>query len=99
LLLPLAESYGVELPAEPVEDDDAWAAKVEVLADAAPPLVSFTFGHPDAAAGVLRRAGCALVQTVTSATEARRAAEGGMDALAVQSAAAGGHWGTWTPEA
>ena len=100
LLLPLAEEYGVELPAEPVEDDDAWPAKVEVLVGAAPPVVSFTFGPPDAAAAdALRRAGCARVQTGTSAAEARQAAEFGMDALAVQSADAGGHWGTWTPDA
>src|SRR5262245_26991413 len=97
LLQPLAEAYGVELPAVPVEDDDGWTAKVEVLAEAAPPVVSFTFGPADAvAADALRRAGCALVQTVTSAAEARQAAEAGMDALAVQSAEAGGHWGTWT---
>ncbi|HEX5090044.1 MAG TPA: nitronate monooxygenase [Nocardioides sp.] len=98
LLLPLAEAYGVELPVEPVEDDDTWASKVEVLVEAAPPVVSFTFGPPDpTAADALRRAGCALVQTVTSAEEAHRAAGLGMDALAVQSADAGGHWGTWTP--
>jgi NAD(P)H-dependent flavin oxidoreductase YrpB (nitropropane dioxygenase family) len=62
-------------------------------------VVSFTFGPPDAAgANALRKAGCTLVQTVTSAEEARRAAEAGMDALAVQSAHGGGHWGTWSPE-
>ena len=49
LLLPLADSYGVELPVEPVEDDDGWPAKVDVLVEAAPPLVSFTFGLPDPA--------------------------------------------------
>jgi len=100
LLLPLAEAYDVELPVEPVEDDDAWTAKVDVLVAAAPPVVSFTFGRPEAAAAAaLRKAGCALVQTVTSADEARQAAEAGMDALAVQSPDAGGHWGTWTPAA
>jgi nitronate monooxygenase len=99
LLLPLAEEYAVELPAEPAEDDDGWQAKVDLLVEAAPRVVSFTFGPPDrAGADALRRAGCALVQTVTSADEARQAAEAGMDALAVQSADAGGHWGTWTPD-
>ena len=98
LLLPLAESYGVDLPATPVEDDDGWRAKVDVLVDAAPPLVSFTFGLPErAAAAELRRAGCALVQTVTSADEARQALDAGVDALIVQSPDAGGHWGTFTP--
>ena len=98
VLLPLAERYQVDLPAEPGEDDDHWQAKVDVLVDLAPPVVSFTFGIPDSpVVDVLRRAGCLLVQTVTSAGEARQAAEAGMDGLAVQSADAGGHWGTLTP--
>jgi NAD(P)H-dependent flavin oxidoreductase YrpB (nitropropane dioxygenase family) len=97
-LLPLADRFGVELPVEPVEDDDHWSAKVDVLVEAVPPVVSFTFGLPEpGAAAALKRAGCLLVQTVTSADEARAAAEAGMDALAVQSAQAGGHWGTFTP--
>ncbi len=37
------------------------------------------------------------MQGVTSPAEAGAAAEAGVDALAVQSAAAGGHWGTFTP--
>jgi len=99
LLLPLAERYGVELPIEPVEDDDHWHGKVDVLVEAAPPVVSFTFGLPDpVGAQALRAAGCALVQTVTSSEEARIAAEAGMDALVVQSAHGGGHSGTFTPE-
>ena len=98
LLLPLAALYGVDLPATPVEDDDGWQAKVDVLVEAAPPMVSFTFGLPEpAAAARLRSAGCTLVQTVTSADEARQSVEAGMDALIVQSADAGGHWGTFTP--
>jgi nitronate monooxygenase len=98
LLLPLAESYAVELPATPIEDDDGWQAKVDVLVEAAPPVVSFTFGLPEpAAAAALRRAGCTLVQTVTSAAEARQSLQAGMDALIVQSPEAGGHWGTFTP--
>jgi NAD(P)H-dependent flavin oxidoreductase YrpB (nitropropane dioxygenase family) len=99
LLLPLAATYGVELPATPVEDDDRWQAKVDVLIEAAPPLVSFTFGLPEpTAAAELRRAGCTLVQTVTSAPEALQSQEAGMDALIVQSVDAGGHWGTFTPD-
>jgi NAD(P)H-dependent flavin oxidoreductase YrpB (nitropropane dioxygenase family) len=98
LLLPLAASYGVDLPATPVEDDDGWRDKVDVLVHAAPPVVSFTFGLPEpAAAAELRRAGCTLLQTVTSADEARQSLEAGMDALIVQSPDAGGHSGTFTP--
>ena len=42
VLLPLAERYQVDLPAEPVEDDDHWQGKVDLLADLAPPAVSYT---------------------------------------------------------
>ena len=98
LLLPLAKSYGVDLATTPVEDDDGWQAKVDVLVEAAPPVVSFTFGLPEpAGAAALRSAGCTLVQTVTSANEALQSVEAGVDALIVQSAEAGGHWGTFTP--
>jgi len=89
----------VELPVQPVENDDWWADKVDVLLAAAPPLVSFTFGLPDpASAAALRRAGSLLAQTVTSADEARLAAEAGLDVLIVQSSAAGAHSGTFTPD-
>ncbi len=98
LLLPLAESYAVDLPATPVEDDDGWQDKVDLLVEVAPPLVSFTFGLPEATATArLRSAGCTLVQTVTSPDEALRSVEASMDALIVQSPDAGGHWGTFTP--
>jgi NAD(P)H-dependent flavin oxidoreductase YrpB (nitropropane dioxygenase family) len=61
--------------------------------------VSFTFGLPDGRTlAALRRTGSLLIQTVTSVAEARSAAEAGFDALAVQSARAGGHSGTFTPD-
>jgi NAD(P)H-dependent flavin oxidoreductase YrpB (nitropropane dioxygenase family) len=94
-----ADRYGVELPATPREDDDAWQDKIDLLVANPVPIVSFTFGiPPDAALAALRRAGSTLVQTVTSADEARRAADAGVDALAVQASAAGGHSGTLTPD-
>ena len=94
-----ADRYGVDLPATPREDDDAWQDKIDLLVANPVPIVSFTFGiPPDAALTALRRAGSTLVQTVTSPDEARRAADAGVDALAVQASAAGGHWGTLTPD-
>jgi nitronate monooxygenase len=94
-----AERYGVKLPAAPLEDDDAWQDKVDLLVEHPVPVVSFTFGIPESAAlTALRRAGSHLVQTVTSLEEARRAADAGVDALALQAGAAGGHSGTLTPE-
>ncbi|RNL80341.1 nitronate monooxygenase [Nocardioides marmorisolisilvae] len=98
-LLPLAARFEVELPEVPVEDDDAWGAKVDLLVAAAPRVVSFTFGLPDAeSAARLRAAGCLLAQTVTDPHEARLAADAGLDVLVVQAPAAGGHSGTFTPE-
>lgn len=96
---PEAERFGADLPDEPIEDDDHWGDKIDVLLDRPVPVVSFTFGLPGpAAVAALRRAGSILVQTVTSAAEARRAADAGIDVLIVQSAAAGGHSGTFTPD-
>lgn len=98
LIAPEAERYEVELPADPIEDDDGWHDKIDLLVQQPAPVVSFTFGIPEAAVlKALRRGGSLLVQTVTSAEEARRAAEAGVDALAVQASAAGGHSGTLTP--
>lgn len=94
-----AERFDVELPREPVEDDDDWPAKIDLLRTDPVPVVSFTFGIPDAhVIAVLRRAGSTLVQTVTSADEARLATDAGVDALVVQASAAGAHSGTLTPE-
>jgi len=97
-LLPLAEHYAVELPVEPRADDDHWRDKLEVVLASPPPVVSFTFGIPDATTiSSLHRAGIVLAQTVTSPDEAVMAAESGMDAVVVQAPAAGGHSGTFTP--
>jgi nitronate monooxygenase len=98
-LRPEAESVGAELDTgAPREDDDSWSEKVELLVADAPPLVSFTFGlPPDRDLAALRSAGAALVAGVTSPAEAAAAARAGVDALVVQSAEAGGHWGTFTP--
>lgn len=94
-----AQRFQVSLPEDPIEDDDAWRDKIDLLADVSVPVVSFTFGIPDAAAlTALRKAGSVLVQTVTSADEAVRAAAAGVDVLAVQAAAAGGHSATLSPD-
>jgi NAD(P)H-dependent flavin oxidoreductase YrpB (nitropropane dioxygenase family) len=94
-----AEAVGTQLDGEnPREDDDFWREKLDALLADPPPIVSFTFAIPPRRdLDALRAAGCLLVQGVTSAAEADAAAEAGIDALVVQSAAAGGHWGTFTP--
>lgn len=96
---PEFDAVGVEVPGAVVEDDDGWAEKVELLVADPVPLVSFTFGIPGAdVIAALRARGTLLVQTVTTAAEARLAAAAGVDALAVQAAAAGGHSATMTPQ-
>lgn len=97
-LRPLAERYGVELPPDPVEDDDHWTAKLDVLLRDPVPVVSFTFGLPSSEViASLRSQGSIVVQTVTNAAEARAATDAGVDMLAVQGSAAGGHSATLTP--
>jgi NAD(P)H-dependent flavin oxidoreductase YrpB (nitropropane dioxygenase family) len=98
-LQPEADDYDVRLATTPVEDNDAWPEKVELLLGQPVPVVGFTFGRPDPAVfRAFRQAGTLTVQTITSPEEARAAAAAGADLLAVQASAAGGHSGTWTPE-
>jgi nitronate monooxygenase len=95
-----ADRYGIDLRhVAPHEDDDFWQAKIDLLLAHPVPVVSFTFGIPDAATiAALRKVGTITVQTVTSVDEARLAVDGGVDVVAVQANAAGGHSGTLTPQ-
>lgn len=94
-----ADRFGLSLPSEPVDDDDAFGAKVDLLVTDPVPVVSFTFGLPgEDVIRALRRAGTTVVQTVTTVEEADAAVAAGADMLAVQAAVAGGHSGTFTPE-
>jgi len=96
LLAAEAARLGVELGEPRWADDDDWAAKVDLLVQHPVPWVSFTFGLPERAdVERLRRAGSRLLVTVTDAQEAQAAADLGPDGLVVQSAAAGGHRGTF----
>jgi len=98
-LAPDAQRYGAEL-GNPRFTDDDWAAKIDVLLDLRPEVASFTFGLPSVEeCGRLRDAGITTVGTVTSVAEADAAIEVGMDAIAVQGPAAGGHRGTFDPVA
>ena len=98
-LAPEAANLGVELPAEPRADDDGWADKLALLLAEPVPVVSCTFGLPAAGeVAALRGAGSLVLLTVTSAAEARAAAELAPDGLVVQSYEAGAHYGTLTPD-
>ncbi|MEV5544288.1 nitronate monooxygenase [Saccharopolyspora shandongensis] len=93
------DRYGIDLAsAAHLEDDDRWADKIDLLLADPVPVASFTFGiPPEATVAALRRAGTIVVQTVTSPGEAKVAQAAGVDMLAVQASAAGGHSGTLNP--
>ncbi|HEX2285730.1 MAG TPA: nitronate monooxygenase [Mycobacterium sp.] len=98
-LAPEIERYGAQL-GEPRFDDDAWAAKLDVVLDLRPEVVSFTFGLPSAdECRRLRSVGITTVGTVTTVAEAQAAVERGVDALVAQGPGAGGHRGTFDPTA
>jgi nitronate monooxygenase len=100
IIQPDAARYGIDLSrSAPIEDDDHWHEKIDLLLGDPVPVVSFTFGLPDPATiSALRKAGTVTIQTVTSAEEAQFAEDAGVDALAVQASTAGGHSGTFTPQ-
>ena len=94
-LEPLAAHFDVTL-GEPRWEDDAWQAKLELVYDARPDVVTFTFGCPSAR--VLRQLADLDVHaavTVTTVAEAREAVARGAASLAVQGPGAGGHRGSW----
>jgi nitronate monooxygenase len=98
LLRAEADRYGVDLPPLRLEDDDHFPAKVELAIAYGIPLVSFTFGVPGpGVVAALRAAGSAVLITVTSPDEARRALAAGPDALVAQGGTAGGHSSTVDP--
>ena len=96
-LAPDAQRYGVELgPAR--YDDGEWSAKLKVVLDVRPEVVSFTFGVPSAdECSRLRGVGVSTMATVTTLGEATQAMAHGVDALVVQGPSAGGHRGTFNP--
>ncbi|CAN5495486.1 nitronate monooxygenase [soil metagenome] len=98
-LQPLADHYGAEL-GSPHSDDDGWTAKLDVVADTRPEVVSFTFACPEPAVlARFRDLGVLTVVTVTTSAEAQIAVAAGADGLIVQGPNAGGHRGTFDPGA
>jgi nitronate monooxygenase len=94
-LRPEADRAGVAL-GEPRFDDDAFDAKLALLAEAPPAVVSFTFGCPPAATVErVRGTGAEVWVTITDPDEAQQAVAAGADALVVQGAEAGGHRGAF----
>jgi nitronate monooxygenase len=95
-LAPDAARLGVTA-GEPAWDDDHWPGKVDALLADPPPVVSFTFGCPEAdTIAAFQARGTLVAVTVTSAREAAQAAAAGADCLCVQGPEAGAHRGTFT---
>jgi nitronate monooxygenase len=93
-LRPLAQSLGTELGAGEWDDDD-YPSKLALVLEAAPAVVSFTFGLPDPdSIRALQRAGSLVMVTVTTPEEADAALRVSPDALCVQGAEAGAHRGS-----
>ncbi|MGB4776840.1 NAD(P)H-dependent flavin oxidoreductase [Microbacterium sp.] len=94
-----AAAYELDLDPTPLVDDDQWDAKLDLLLDDPVPVVSFTFGLPEASAiSSLKKAGSRVLATVTTPQEAVQAQDAGADALIVQGPDAGGHSATFDPE-
>ncbi|MCE7798578.1 nitronate monooxygenase [Sphingobium sufflavum] len=100
-LTPLFERYDATPPTglRPIyrsfAEDDAMLA---MLVEARPAVVSFHFGLPAAdRIAALKQAGCVLLSTATSLTEAHAARAAGIDAVVAQGWEAGGHRGMFDP--
>jgi nitronate monooxygenase len=81
---------------QPRFDDDAFDAKLEIVLDEQPAIVSFTFGCPSSEiVDALHDREITVWVTVTDPDEARRATDAGADALIAQGVEAGGHRGSF----
>lgn len=90
-----AQRYGVAL-GEPRHGDDEWDAKLDVVSDLRPEVVSFTFGSPSGEeCRRLSGLGIVSIATITTVHEAVIALTRGVDALVAQGPSAGGHRATF----
>jgi nitronate monooxygenase len=91
-----AANYGVTL-GKPCHADDL-TAKLDVVCDLRPEVVSFTFGSPtERQCSLLARTGVLTLATVTTVGEAELALSCGVDAVVAQGPQAGGHRATFNP--
>lgn len=75
-------------------------ARLALVLDLRPRVVSFHFGFPDPSAiAALKSAGITLMSTATNVAEARALEAAGMDAVIAQGWEAGGHRGSHRPAA
>ncbi|MGK9221171.1 nitronate monooxygenase [Microbacterium barkeri] len=91
-----ADAYGLQFELAPLSDDDRWDEKLHLLHTQPVPVVSLTFGLPDAAdIRALQDVGTRVLASVTTPYEARLAEGAGANGLVVQGPRAGGHSATF----
>ncbi|GAA4023158.1 nitronate monooxygenase [Actimicrobium antarcticum] len=95
-LAPFRESLGLPVAPTPTRFSEVLAPQLAALLEAAPPVVSFTFGILDASqVAQFKRAGCQVIGTATTVSEALAWEQAGADFICAQGAEAGGHRGTF----
>lgn len=90
--------YGLTFSPKPLSDYRFYnhLDQIDILLQEQVPVVSFTFGLPDAAViRKLKDAGIKMIGTATSVKEAKLLDEAGMDAITAQGIEAGGHRGSF----
>ncbi|QGU02492.1 Nitronate monooxygenase [Corynebacterium kalinowskii] len=99
-LAPVFEAHEASVPDYASADpSDAFAAKLDVMCELRPAVVSCTFGlFTVDEVDRLHECGIEVWMTVTNPADAREAAERGADVLVVQGPEAGGHRSTLTVE-
>ncbi|SFR83357.1 NAD(P)H-dependent flavin oxidoreductase [Sphingomonas jatrophae] len=102
-LQPLFTTYGAQPPSRLRTIYRSFADDPEMLAmllDAAPPVISFHFGLPSAAAvAALKDRGILLIATATGLAEATAIAAAGIDLVVAQGFEEGGHRSMFDPDA
>ena len=96
LLAEIHAAYGLPPPVLPALPSDPFAAQLEAVLEARPPVFSFTFGIPaPEALARLRRRGIMTLGTATTVDEGRLLDDAGIDAVVAQGSEAGAHRGTF----
>jgi nitronate monooxygenase len=96
LLLPFRTALGLGPAASPQKFSENFKDQLAALLEAAPPVVSFTFGILDAdTVAQFQRKGCKVIGTVTNVAEARAWEQAGADFICIQGGEAGGHRATF----
>lgn len=87
---------GLPPPALPPVPANPFDEQLAVVLEERPPVFSFTFGLPSPAQiAALKKRDIIVIGTATTADEARRLAQAGVDAIVAQGAEAGAHRGTF----